>query len=175
MEEQKTTRSSAGPWTVRLLLLLLSISLVLHLWTLWSLNRVRLLARAQVGELSRQIAQAQDEVLAFNLPVTSAVPVRASIPVQQQLTIPVSTTIRLREMVNVPISTPFGEQNLNFPVTVNVPVRAEVPITIDQTVAISTPVMIDMMIPIELSVSQTPFSLYLSNLERALAQLREDL
>lgn len=159
------------PWVTYALLGMVIVSLLLHLLTWISITQFRALARAQVSELAKQVGEAQDDVLSADFPVEQLVPIRATIPVNKQLTIPVSTTVDVNDSVTVPLA------GFEFPVPIraSVPINTTVPIVINQTVEVSTTVALKLDVPVRIPIAETSLKQYLQDLEQQLQKLAEQL
>lgn len=159
------------PWVTYALLGMIIVSLLLHLLTWISITQIRALARAQVADLAAQVGEAQNDVIEANFPVSQQVPIRATIPVNKQLTVPVSTTVNINDSVNVPLA----GFDFAVPIRASVPINTTVPITIDQTVDVSTTVALDLDVPVRIPIAETSLKDYLQQLKQQLLELAEKL
>lgn len=158
-------------WLVPVLLILLLISLSLHFWTLATLARLRAIARQQLVDLSQQVAQLERDVIEINVDIDREVPIRARIPVQQQLMVPIDTTIDLNQAAQATLN----GRAVAIPIDLVIPIRTTVPITIDETVEVSTTVDLELTAPLSVSISETSLAGYLRGLQQSLLDLREQL
>jgi hypothetical protein len=168
---ERLQNSRYRQWFVPILLSLLLISFILHLWTLTTLSGLRLLARDQMFELSREIEQIEDDVIEVNVNIDQEVPIRAQIPVQQQVTVPINTSVALNEEVELNLDNFVFDVPLNL----DVPISTTVPITIDETVAVSTTVDLELTAPLSIAIRDTSLAAYLADLRQTLIELGEQL
>lgn len=164
-----------NPWVVYALLAMISLSLLLHLITWLAINRLRGIAREQIQALAQEIEQAENDVFTMNLELNQPVPIRAAIPINQQLTIPINTTVALSETFNVPLDTPLGSFNIPVPINADIPINTEVPISVRETVSVSTTVDLDLDVPISVPIRETSLASYLKDLRQKLVELGESL
>ena len=162
-------------WPMALVIILLTLSLLLHLWTLLTLDHVRLLARDQVLTLSEEIGQLGNEVVTLDVPVRDSIQISTTVPIRQELTIPVDTTITINQQITIPIDTPFGQVVLPVPVTAEVPIKVDVPVTIDERVPLNVPVELDLRVPVSIPLRATPLASHLDRLEVRLTTLAREL
>lgn len=153
------------------LVTLLVLSLLLHALTFASLLRVRSTAIGQLDAFNTYIGQVEQDTISVSIPLNQPVPIRASIPVNQQLTIPIKTSVPISQSVNV--NTPLG--TLPLPLQMNFPVDLQIPITVSQTVDISTTVALNTSVPISVPIRETPLAKYLQQLRESLQQLASNL
>lgn len=158
-------------WILPVLVSLLTLSLLLHALTLFSLIRVRSIASEQVKALAAQVEQARKESLTANIRINRAVPINASIPINKQLTVPISTTVAINQ--NVPVDTPLG--SINIPLNTNIPINLKIPVTISENVTIDTNVNLDMNLPIDVPIAGTSLDSYLEKLVQQLRALEQQL
>lgn len=159
------------PWVTYALLGMVIVSLLLHLLTWIQITQIRALAKAQVAELAKQVVQAQDDVIEANFPVEQQIPVRATIPIDRQLTVPVSTTVDINNTITVPL----GGLEFPVPIRASVPINTTVPIAINETVDVSTTVALKLDVPVRIPIGETSLKAYLQQLEQQLLQLAEQL
>lgn len=150
---------------------LLALSLLLHLWTFYTLYRTRTLVRNQLALLGSQVEEAQTSVARFEVPINQDVPINTTVPFDKTFNIPISTTVAISDYVDFPL---FGAV-IPVPVQFNAPVSATVPISVSTTFDLSTTIRVDLTVPIDVAVSETPLAPYLKRLREALAQLEEEL
>ena len=153
------------------LVTLLVLSLLLHALTFASLLQVRSTAIGQLNAFNTYIGQVEQDTINVNIPLNQPVPIRASIPVNQQLTIPIKTSVPISQSINV--ETPLG--TLPLPLKMDFPVDLQIPIAVSQTVDISTTVSLNTNVPISVPIRETPLAQYLSQLRATLQQLASNL
>jgi hypothetical protein len=154
-----------------LVVVLLVLSLILHIWTLTSINQARGLAREQVSALTEQVRTARNEVVSADVHIDQSLPVELSVPIQKELSVPIDTSVRIDHEVDVTV----GGVNVPIPLKIDVPVQASVPVEINEQVEISTTVDLDMDLPVSVPVSDTVMASYLDELYRVLIDLEGDL
>ncbi len=150
-------------------------SLLLHAWTLAQLQQTRQLARDQIAALASQIAAFRGQTLELPIAINQDVPVRAAIPINEQLTVPINTSVRIQQDVEIPLETPLGTVSVPVPLDLTVPVNTDVPIVVDTTVDISTTVNLDLNVPITIPVQDSSFAGYLEQLQQRLEALSREL
>ena len=158
-------------WFTYLLFGLVLASLMLHLWSWYTVQQYRALAHEQLVSLADQVAQAQTSVITAEFPVNQRVPIRTTIPVKKGLVVPFSTRVKVDDTVTVPLA----GFNVPVPIRADIPVNATVPITIDETVTISTTVELNLTVPIRLPVVNSSFEVVLKELEQRLRNLAGQL
>ena len=158
-------------WFTYVLFGLVLASLALHLWSWYTVQQYRALAREQLVSLADQMAQAKNSVITAEFPVNQRVPINTTIPVKKSLTVPFSTRVKVDDTVTVPL----GGLDFPVPIRADIPVNATVPITIDETVAISTTVQLNLTVPIRLPVANSSFEAVLNELEQRLRNLAGQL
>ncbi|NOK57513.1 MAG: hypothetical protein GFH27_549303n221 [Chloroflexi bacterium AL-W] len=173
MQQKSSIHCILPLWVVRTGITVILVSLVLHAFQLFVIFRTRAVVQQQVATLVNEIEEAQQETISFNLQLDQPVPIRAAVPIQQNLTIPISTTVQVDEKIDIPLSTPFGLYRIPVPIQTDVPVQATVPITVDETFNISTTVELDMNIPIDFAIDSTLLADYLDRLHQHLTELQE--
>jgi hypothetical protein len=150
---------------------LLVVSLLLHIWTLVSINQARGLAQEQVVALTEQVRAARNEVVSAEVHIDQSLPIELSVPIQKELSVPIDTSVRIDHEVDVTV----GGVNVPIPLKIDVPVQASVPVEINEQVEISTTVDLDMNLPVSVPVSDTVMASYLDELYRVLIDLEGDL
>jgi hypothetical protein len=178
--EQLPAQQPLAPWwrrniTLKLVLLALAFSLVLHVLTWLVISHVRDLAREQLLLLAEQTQNAQGEVITVDIQLKQIVPVRASIPIEKQIMVPINTTVTINQQIEIPLDTPFGPYPIQVPLNMDIPVNLNVPVTFSETIEVSTTVDLDLDTPIALSLSDTTLSGYLDQLRAKLLELSERL
>lgn len=177
--QEQGTGSPAGAgrrvWALGLLTVLLVLSLLTQVWTLYRLARVRDAAVTQIDALTAQLDQAEHQHLSANILIDRPLPLRATVPISQRLIVPISTTVPISQQFELPLSTPLGTVELPIPLRLDVPLNAEVPVTFAQTVDISTTIDLDLRLPVSVPISDTSLVEPLRRLREQLRQLREDL
>lgn len=162
----------ASFWTLSLLVI---GSLALHGWTISTLFQVRSTANQQLSQLQTALDEARREPLVYQVPINQTVPINLDVPINQSLNIPINTSVQIKDTLQLPVDTGFGSLTIPVPIDVTIPVSTNVPINFNQTVAISTSVAVDLNVPITLDLNQPPFNGYLDRLQKALADLAEQL
>jgi hypothetical protein len=150
---------------------LLVVSLLLHVWTLVSINQARGLAQEQVSALTEQVRAARNEVVSAEVRIQQSFPIELSVPIQKELSVPIDTSVRIDHEVDVTV----GGVNVPIPLKIDVPVETSVPVEINEQVEISTTVDLDMDLPVSVPVSDTVMASYLDELYRVLIDLESDL
>ncbi|MFD3163252.1 hypothetical protein [Herpetosiphon sp. NSE202] len=159
-------------WT---LVLLVIGSLALHVWTISTLFQVRSTASQQLSQLQTALDEARREPLVYQVPINQTVPIKLDVPINQSLNIPINTSVKIKDTIDLPVDTGFGSLTIPVPIDVTIPVSTNVPISFNQTVAISTSVAVDLNVPITIDLNQAPFNGYLDRLQKALADVAEQL
>jgi hypothetical protein len=150
---------------------LLVISLMLHIWTLVSLNQARGMAQQQVTALTEQVRAARNEVVTADVHIDQSLPVALSVPIQKELSVPIDTSVRIDHEVDVTV----GGVNVPIPLKIDVPVQSNVPVEINEMVEISTTVDLNMDLPVSVPVSDTVMADYLDELYQVLVDLEGEL
>lgn len=167
------TQGVPGWYKIVLLIVvvLLVVSLLLHIWTLVSINQARGLAQEQVSALTEQVRAARSEVVSADVRIQQSLPIELSVPIQKELSVPIDTSVRIDHEVDVTV----GGVNVPIPLKIDVPVETSVPVEINEQVEISTTVDLDMDLPVSVPVSDTVMASYLDDLYRVLIDLEGDL
>lgn len=162
-------------WTIRTLSALLVMSLLLHIAELSIIIRTQSMAREQVRNLASALGQARNETFSTTLDLQQQVPVRANVPIRENMTIPISTSIDINQNISVPLDTPLGTVQVPVPLNMTVPVSTSVPIDINQTVEISTSVDLNLNVPIDIPLAETSLGQYLTDMQTYLVKLAEQI
>lgn len=168
---RESDQSPTSTRRVRLLMILLAISLILHASTIGMLFYGRLMLQAQARELATELERAQQQVIAVTIPIKLPVSVHTEIAVRKTISIPINTSIPLDTTFQIPINTPFGNYEVPVPIKGSVPVRMTTPVELDETIPISTTISIDATLPLELPVRETFLGEYLLQLRARLLDL----
>lgn len=154
-------------WATYALFTLVVASLMMQLWTLYTLNQVRTTVREQLIILADQVQAAQTSIISADFPVNQRVPIVTNIPVKKSVTVPIKTQVNVDSSVTVPLA----GFNFQVPIRADIPVDTNVPVNIDETVAISTTVDLNLTIPIRIPVTNSSFEGILKELEQRLRAL----
>lgn len=172
------------PYTTALILLALLtlLSLALNGVVIYGLLRARQIALdAQqaalktVTDARSVVASVGDDTFSYTLKVEQEIPIAASVPFDEVVTIPVNTVVPIDTTVIVPIDLGITIYDLVIPIQTIVPVNLEFAVPISQTVDIVTSVPLDVDVPIEIPLAETPFVEYMDGLDAGLARLEEAL
>ncbi|NJL33140.1 MAG: hypothetical protein HC893_03925 [Chloroflexaceae bacterium] len=114
---------------------------------------------------------AQDEVITTIIRIDHDVPIRATVPVQKEISVPIRTTVEIDDGFDFNLA----GQRVRIPIDITVPVSTTVPIQINETVEISTTVAINVDLPVTVPMSDTIVVDYLDALYQALTDIDSEL
>jgi hypothetical protein len=116
-----------------------------------------------------------DDTFSYTFEVDQEIPVVASIPFSQEITVPINTTVPVNTTVVVPIDLGFTTYRLSVPINTVLPVDIDVTVPVSQTVDIVTTVPMDIDVPMKIAIADTPLVGYLAQLDAMLADLSAQL
>jgi hypothetical protein len=116
-----------------------------------------------------------NDTFSYDLRVDQEIPIEASIPFDEVLTVPVDTVIPIDTTVTVPIDLGITTYDLEVPIQTLIPVDLEFSVPISHTVDVATTVPLDLDVPIEIPLAETPLVDYMDELDAGLARLEESL
>jgi hypothetical protein len=158
-----------------LLWLVAIVSLVLNAIVINSL----LQARAQVAQAAAAaadgVASLRASAIDYQVEIHEALPVSYTLKYKETFTVPISVSLPIDTLVNVPLTTPFGEVPLEFPVSATVPIRLNPAVPLDLAVPISLTVPVDVSFPIHVELQDTPLGASLSDVEAYLRDAARSL
>ncbi|HDD24369.1 MAG TPA: hypothetical protein ENF52_02920 [Chloroflexi bacterium] len=159
------------------------VSLLLNAVILFGLLRARRIAMdAQVAavegiaDVRQMLTSIGDDTFTYTFHIQEKIPVAASIPFEETLTVPINTTVPIDTVVIIPINAgPLGTFDVDVPIRTVIPIDLEVTVPISQTVDIATTVPLDFAVPVEIRLDETPLIGYLDELDQGLAQMEDRL
>lgn len=164
------------PFAYPLLWVLVVTSLLLNVVMLRQVMLARSAAQNAVSDAIVVIDGLKDEQFTYNVVIDDTLPLQADLPINETIPVVIDQQIPIRTNVAVPVDAGIlGTINLNVPINTTVPINFEQDITIDRTFSVNTTVPVHLDVPIELSVSETPLSGMLDDLELRLENLEAEL
>lgn len=165
-----------------LLTLLTLLSLTLNGVVIFGLLRARQIALDVQQATLNTVTDARsivtgvgDDTFAYTLEVEQEIPIKTSVPFNEEINVPVNTVIPIDTTVTVPIDLGITTYDLEVPIQTIVPVDLEFAVPISQTVDIDTTVLLNVDVPIEIPLDETPLVGYMEELDTGLGQLETDL
>jgi hypothetical protein len=151
------------------------LSLALNGAVIFGLLWARQIALSTTADARAMVTGIGDETFSYTIEVRQEIPVAASVPFHEEITVPVKTTIPIDTTVVVPIDLGITTYNLEVPIRTLVPVDLAFTVPISQTVDIRTTVPLELDVPIEIPLADTPLVGYLEKIDAALARFGEKL
>jgi hypothetical protein len=159
-----------------LLGLLTALSLARNGAIILALLQGRRIALNTTADTRAALADISRSTFSYTLEVSQDIPVKTSIPFNEEVIVPIQTTVPISTVVVVPINPPLLPAfNLSVPINTIVPVDLEIAVPISQTVDIATTVPLDVAVPVEIPIADTPLAGFLDELDAALARLEDRL
>jgi hypothetical protein len=155
---------------------LVILSLALNVLTIATLLWMRDVALEEVADARSLVNGLRNTTFSHTIEISQDIPVRTSVPFEEEVLVPVNTTIPLNTNVIVPIDLgPLGTYDIDIPIRAAIPINMEVAVPIEETIEIDTSVPLELVVPIEISVSETSLVEQLDKGERALDRLEQRL
>lgn len=151
------------------------LSLALNGAIIYGLLQARQIALKTVAGARAIATGIGNETISYTFEVHQEIPVAASVPFHEEITVPVQTTVPISTTVVVPINLGITSYNLRVPIRTLVPINLEFTVPISKTVDVATTVPLDFPSLIEISIADTPLVGYLDSLDADLAELEEKL
>ncbi|MDY6877540.1 MAG: hypothetical protein SWK90_15255 [Chloroflexota bacterium] len=146
-------------------------SLTLNSVVILGLLRARHIALGAVAEARAVVTGISDDTFSYTFEVDQDIPVAASVPFSEEVTVPIHTTLPISMVVAIPINAGLlGTFDIDVPIRTVVPIDLAVAVPISKTVGIATTVPLDLDVPIEVHIADTPLVGYLEELDAALAR-----
>lgn len=159
-----------------LLTMLTLLSLTFNGVVIFALLRARQTILIAVKDARDVVNAIGDDTVSFTVEVEQEIPVTTSVPFNQEVDVPINTTIPIDTTVIVPINAGIlGTIDIEVPIRTIVPLNLEIAVPINETVNVNTTVPLELDVPVEISISDTPLSGYLEELDEALARLEDKL
>ena len=116
----------------------------------------------------------RNTTLSHTIEVSEEIPVKTTVPFEEEVLVPVNTTIPLNTTVIVPIDAgPLGTYDIDIPIRAAIPINLEVAVPIEETIEIDTTVPLNLEVPVEIPVSETPLTKHLDKRDRALDRIEQ--
>jgi hypothetical protein len=148
------------------------LSLTLNVVVILGLQQARQIALDTVTDARAIIAGVGDETFSYTFELDQEIPIAASVPFHEDITVPVHTTLPISTVVAIPINAGLlGTFDIDVPIYTVVPVDLEFTVPVSKTVTIATTVPLNIDVPIEIPISETPLVGYLAELDAALARI----
>jgi hypothetical protein len=157
-----------------ILAILVILSLTLNALTIATLLWVRNVALDEVAEARALVAGIRGTTLSHTVEINETIPVKTSVPFEEQVLVPVNTTIPINTTVIVPIDAgPLGTFDIDIPIRAAIPVNLEVAVPIKETIEIDTTVPVNLKVPIEIAISETSLADHLDERDEALDRIEQ--
>jgi len=150
-------------------------SLALNGVVIYGLLQAQEIALSAVANARAAITGVGDDTFSYTFEVNEEIPVAASVPFNEEVTVPVQTTVPISTTVVVPINLGIRTYDLAVPIRTLVPIDLEFTVPISRTVNVATTVPLDLEVPIEIPIADTPIVGYLEDLDADLEKLEEKL
>ena len=158
-----------------LLILLTLLSLALNGVVIYGLLQAQEIALATVADARAALTGIGDDTFSYTFEVNKEIPVAASVPFHEEITVPVQTTVPISTTVVVPINLGITTYDMEIPIRTLVPINLEFTVPVSKTVHVATTVPLDLEVPIEIPIADTPIVGYLEDLDADLGKLEEKL
>lgn len=163
------------------LLVLVSISLnvavILYgLRTRSQLLSLRRTVSGMLGEASKDLQRFERLVIKFDIEVNDRVPIRTSVPIDEQLDVTVKGHIPIRQKLDteVTLHTPLlgrMPMNVTVPLDLQVPIDLNLPIVIDHAIPVALEAPVHLRVPIEVDLSKTELGSFIDQVRNSLDTL----
>jgi len=148
---------------------LILFSLGLSGITLYGLVQARQIALDAVTQVRAMLEGMRDDTFSYTLVVDQEIPIAASVPFAERISVPLQTTLPISTVVTVPLDAGLlGTFDVQVPVQTLIPVDLEVVVPVSQTIDIATTVSLNTAVLVEIPISDTPLSGYLEEIDAAL-------
>ena len=152
------------------------VSLGVSSATLYGLMRARQIAVETLADARVMLGGMGSDTFSYTIVVNQEIPIAASVPFSERVSVPIQTTLPISTVVSVPINAGLlGTFDVDVPVRTLIPVDLEVVVPVSQTLDIATTVSLDTAVPVEIPISDTPFSRYLGEIDAALESAELEL
>lgn len=151
------------------------LSLMLNGAVIYVLLRGQQIALNTVSDARAVVTSINDATISYTVEVDQEIPVAASVPFYETVSVPINTVLPVETTVMVPINLGVISYSLEVPISTIIPVDLEVTVPISQTVDVITTVPLDLDVPIEIPLADTPLVDYVEELDAALARLEARL
>ncbi len=157
-----------------ILAVLTLLSLALNILTIAALLWVRDVALEEVADARALVAGIRSTTLSYTVEVKDEIPVKTTVPFEEEVLVPVNTTIPINTTIIVPINAgPLGTFDVDVPIRAAVPVNLEIAVPISETIEIDTTVPIALQVPVEIPVSETALAEHLDRRDAALDRIEQ--
>lgn len=164
------------PLALFILTVLVILSLTLNVLTIGTLLWVRDIALEEVADARSLVNGVRNTTFSHTIEVSKEIPVRTTVPFEEEVLVPVNTTIPLNTNVIVPLDLgPLGTYDIDVPIRAAIPINLEIAVPIEEEIEIDTSVLVELVVPIEIAVSETSLSEQLDKRDRALDRIEERL
>ena len=162
------------PLALLILTILTILSLTLNVLTIGTLLWMRDVALEEIANARSLVNGVRNTTFSHTIEVSKDIPVRTTVPFEEEVLVPVNTTIPLNTTVIVPIDAgPLGTYDIDIPIRAAIPINLEVAVPIKETIEIDTTVPLELSVPIEISVSETSLNEQLDKRDRALDRIEQ--
>ena len=152
------------------------LSLTLNVLTIGTLLWVREIALEEVADARSLVNGVRNTTFSHTIEVSKEIPVRTTVPFEEEVLVPVNTTIPLNTNIIVPIDLgPLGSYDIDVPIRAAIPINLEIAVPIEETIEIDTVVPLELTMPIEIAVSETSLNKQLDKRDRALDRIEQRL
>lgn len=159
-----------------ILTILVIISLTLNVLTIATLLWVRDVALEEVADARSLVNGIRNTTFSHTIEVSEDIPVRTTVPFEEEVLVPVNTTIPLNTTIIVPVDAGLlGTFDIDVPIRAAIPISLEIAVPIEEEIEIDTSVPLELTVPIEISVSETPLVEQLDKRDRALDRIEQRL
>ncbi|MBN1659574.1 MAG: hypothetical protein JXA93_14305 [Anaerolineae bacterium] len=159
-----------------LALFLALLSVLLNVILLSTLSNAQRAAVENIDAVIQALDGFLGEGFYYEYKFNRDIPVAASIPIQQQMTIPFEGNFPINTTIEVPIDAGLlGTFVVDVPINTNVYVSTQVPVNIDQTFDFSSTIPISMTVPINVSADDPEIEDLIGRARQWLIDLRDSL
>lgn len=144
-----------SPWIAPLALLLAAVSLGTNAVLLYKLRRPERLLAPALDRVAGKLGES-DASIKYTVRIPAGTPVSFDVPIDESYTIKLRTSLPINTTVRVPVSTPFGNRQINIPVRTNIPIRQDVPVRLVDTFHLRTRTNAEYVIPLEVKLKDLP-------------------
>jgi hypothetical protein len=151
------------------------LSLMLNGAVIYVLLQGQQIALNTVSDARAVVTSINDAAISYTVEVDQEIPVAASVPFYETVSVPINTVLPVDTTVIVPINLGVTSYDLEVPISTIIPVDLEVTVPISKTIDVFTTVPLDLDVPIEIPLADTPLVGYVEELDAALARLEARL
>lgn len=140
------------------------LSLLLNVALLWMVRRPERVVAPMLNRAIERLQQ-QDATIKYTVRLPAGTPVHFDVPIDERYQVRLNTTLPINTVINLPVNTPFGNQNVRVPVRANVPIRTNLPVHLRDTFRLRTQTQAEIVVPLEIRLKDLPLDALQASLQ----------